>query len=72
MISIYFWRKYIRARKTSPHTWTFEKKAFFCFALVGIFVTFFLSLVVAANLSTVLNPENGFAQLIPELHTPQD
>lgn len=67
ILSVYFWRRFKKTKKAK----TFEKKVYFCFGLVSTIVTLFMFLIVAANLSSVLNPQEGFAQFIPDLGTPQ-
>jgi hypothetical protein len=71
VLGMYFWRRCKRTRKAETCNWTFEKKAYFCFGLVSTIVTLFMLLIVAVNLSTVLNPQEGFAQVIQDLGTPQ-
>lgn len=71
VLNVYFWRRFKKIRKAETHNWTFEKKAYFCFGLASTIVALFMLLIVSANLSSVLNPQEGFAQLIPDLGTPQ-
>ena len=71
-LSIYFWQQFGRMPKTTTHNWTFEKKAYFSFGLVSTVVTLFMLLIVAANLSNILNPQEGFIHSIPDLGTPQE
>jgi hypothetical protein len=71
VLNVYFWRRFKRTRKAETCNWTFEKKAYFCFGLVSTIVALFMLLIVAVNLSTVLNPQEGFAQVIQDLGTPQ-
>ena len=71
VLSVYFWRRFKRTQKAENHTWTFEKKAYFCFGLACTVVTLGMLLIVAANVSNVVNPQEGFAQSIPDLGTPQ-
>jgi predicted transporter len=71
VLGVYFWRRFKRTRKAETCNWTFEKKAYFCFGPVSTIVALFMLLIVAVNLSTVLNPQEGFAQVIQDLGTPQ-
>lgn len=71
VLSMYFWQQFKRTRKAETRNWTFEKKAYFCFGLVSTIVALFMLLIVAVNLSTTLNPQEGFAQIISDLGTPQ-
>lgn len=71
VLSVYFWRRFKRTRKAETRNWTFEKKAYFCFGLTSTIVTLFMLLIVVVNLGTVLNPQEGFAQSIPDLGIPQ-
>lgn len=70
-LSVYFWRQFERTQKTVTRTWLFEKKAYFCFGLISTAVALCMLLIVVANVSNVLNPQEGFAQSIPDLATPQ-
>lgn len=71
VLSVYFGRRFKRMRKAETPDWTFQKKAYFGFALVSAIVALFMLSIVAVNLGTVLNPQEGFAQVIRDLGTPQ-
>lgn len=71
VLSVYFWRQFIKTQKAEIGNWTFEKKTYFCFGLASTLISLFMFLIVAANLSNVLNPQEGFAQSILDLGTPQ-
>ena len=71
VLIVYFWRRLKRTQNTKSRNWTFEKKTYFCFGLVSTVVTLFMLLIVAANLSNVLNSQEGFVQSILDLGTPQ-
>ncbi len=71
VLSMYFWRRFKRTQKAETRNWTFEKKAYFCFGLVGTIVALLMLLIVAVNLGTVLNPQEVFAQVIQYLGIPQ-
>lgn len=71
-LSIYLWQQYGRMSKNATRNWTFEKTTYFSFGLVSAVVMLFMLLIVAANLSNVLNPQEGFIQSIPDLGTPQE
>ena len=71
VLSVYFWRRFKRMQHAETRGWTFEKKTYFCFGLVSTVAALLMLLIVAANLSNVLNPRDGFAQSIPDLGTPQ-
>jgi uncharacterized membrane protein YedE/YeeE len=70
-LSVYLWKQFRRMPKTATRNWAFEKTTYFSFGLVSTIVTLFMLLIVAANLSNVLNPQEGFIQSIPDLGTPQ-
>lgn len=71
MLSVYFWRRFKRMHRAETRNWTFEKKTYFCFGLTSTVVSLLMLLIVTANLSNILNPQEGFAQSIPDLGTPQ-
>ena len=71
VLSAYFWRQLEKMQNAKSRNWTFEKKTYFCFGLVSTVVSLFILLIVAANLSNVLNPQKGFVQFISDLGTPQ-
>lgn len=71
MLSIYFWRKFMKLPKSNFRKWSFEKKAYFGFGLGSIVMFLFMLLIVMANLSNVLNPQDGFKQTIPDIAVPQ-
>jgi cytochrome bd-type quinol oxidase subunit 2 len=71
LLSVFLWRRFRRARKVGTRTWTFEKKTYFLFGVLSVLVGLFMALVVAANVSTVLNPRQGFAGSISLLTATQ-
>jgi uncharacterized membrane protein YidH (DUF202 family) len=71
-LSVYLWQKFGRMPKNATRNWTFEKTTYFSFGLVSAVVMLFMLLIVTANLSNVLNPQDGFIQSIPDLGTPQE
>lgn len=66
----YCWRQVTHRHHAGPRPWSFEKTTWACLGIGSTVVTLFLLLIVAANLSNVLNPEAGFAQSLPDLSTP--
>jgi len=52
------------------HRWTFEKKIYFSFWVVCALVSLIMAVIVAANVSSVLNPRQGFSLLIESLEIP--
>lgn len=71
LLSAFFWRHFKQATKPAAHRWTFEKTTYFGFGVLAVLVGLFMALVVAANVSNVLNPEQGFAGAVPMLATPK-
>lgn len=61
VLAIIFWTRFKRARVDGTRKWSFERKTYFSFGILSVLVCLFLGVVVAANLSTVLNPRQGFA-----------
>ena len=58
----FFWRRCWRApRPEGARRWTFEKMTYLSFGVVSALVAASLIAVVAANVSTSLNPRQGFA-----------
>lgn len=71
LLSVHFWRRIISIQKAKTYNWTFEKKTYFGFGLISTVTALLMLLIVAANLSNVLDPLEGFAQSISDLGTPQ-
>ena len=71
VLSVFFWRRFKRAPKSGARGWTFEKLTYFGFGVLTVLVGLFLALIVAANVSNVLNPQNGFVGAIPMLGAPK-
>ena len=61
LLSVFSWRRLRRV----PRTRTFERRTYRAFALASGTVFLGLALVMAANVSTVLDPRQGFAHVIP-------
>lgn len=70
-LSIYFWRRYTNVQKAAPHSWPWEKKVYACFGLLSTVIALALLVIVLVNLSTVVNPQEGFIRSISDLGTPQ-
>jgi hypothetical protein len=71
LLSIFFWRRFRKAPRTDSRSWTFEKKTYFAFGALSVVVGLFMALIVAANLSNVLNPTQGFSGAIGLLGAPR-
>ncbi len=63
-LSILFWTRYKKTPKTAISKWIFEKKTYFSFSLLTTIVGLFMALIVVANTSTVLNPQQGFSGVV--------
>lgn len=64
------WRRFRRApRPADAGRWTFERTTYLAFGVVSALVSLFLVAVVAANVSTSLNPRQGFAGSLGMLDT---
>jgi hypothetical protein len=63
-LSVYCWRRYRKSQQ-------FERRAYFGGGLLSGVVALALLLLVAVNLSTVVNPHAGFAQIIADLAAPR-
>lgn len=66
-LSVFFWRRFTRAQRTELRKWTFERRTYFVFGVVSVLVSLFLALIVAANVSNVVNPRHGFSGSLPLL-----
>jgi cytochrome bd-type quinol oxidase subunit 2 len=71
LLSVFFWRRFRKAPRTDSRRWTFEKKTYFAFGALTVVVGLFMALIVAANLSNVLNPTQGFSGAIGLLGSPR-
>lgn len=69
-LAVYCWRRFARTHSHRAPARAFERNAFFGFGLASTLAALFMLLIVAANLSNVLNPQAGFAQSLPDLGTP--
>ncbi|OUC16491.1 MAG: hypothetical protein B0A82_01055 [Alkalinema sp. CACIAM 70d] len=69
VLSVHFWWRFKKLRDIEARNWTFEKKVYFCFGLLSTIVALGMLVIVLANLSSLFNPQEGFAQLIPDLST---
>jgi hypothetical protein len=70
-LSVHCWRRFKRLHTAERRTWTFERKTYVSFGLVGTGSALLMLLIVAANLSNVVDPHAGFAQSLPDLGLPQ-
>ncbi len=63
------WRRYRSARSAAGAR--FERRTYFWFTALGVGVVLFFALVVAANVSNVLDARHGFAGALGLLGTPR-
>jgi len=71
VLAVFCWRRFAQAPKVDGRSWTFERTTFLCFGILSVAVGLFMILIVAANVTTVLSPRDGFAGSIHLLSTPQ-
>ncbi|MFC6236413.1 hypothetical protein [Longivirga aurantiaca] len=69
-LSVMLWGRFRRSR-TPGRGWSFERRTYFGLGLVAFGAALFLGLVVAANVSTVLDPRHGFGGAMGLLGTPR-
>lgn len=64
---------WVRVRRTrgAGRRGSFERRTWLAFALLGTMLVLFLGVVVAANISTVLDPRTGFADALGLLGHPR-
>src|ERR1051326_3136626 len=71
LLSIFFWTHWRKTPKTDKRRWTFEKRTYFSFGIVSGVVGLLITFVVAANVTTLMDPRTGFSLLVDELGTPR-
>ena len=71
LLSIFFWKRFKKIPKLESRKWPFEKKTYFGFGLLTIVLSLFMVLIVAANVSSALNPRQGFSGSISMLGNPK-
>jgi hypothetical protein len=54
------WKRFVTSPRTADGRWSFERKTFAGFGVGGGFLSLLMTVTVAANLSTALNPRPGF------------
>jgi hypothetical protein len=69
-LSLFLLARFRNTPRDRSHKWTFEKKIYCCSWIICTFVSLTMALIVAANVSNVLNPQHGFALLVDSLETP--
>ena len=69
---VVFWRRLRRiSTRNGTRRWSFERTTYLCFGLLSASVAVFLAFVVSANVSTVVNPRQGFTDSVALLKTPE-
>ena len=71
VLTVVCWGRFRRSRPSSGRRWTFERTTYLLFGVLGATVALFLALVVAANVSNVLDPRHGFAGALGLLGSPK-
>lgn len=70
VLSVLLWRRF-RRTGTPGRGWSFERWMSFWLGLISVGTALFLALVVAANVSNVLDPQAGFAGALGLLGSPK-
>lgn len=70
-LSAAMWRRWRLSRQTGSGATAFERRTYLSFGVLSALVGLFLALVVAANVSTALDPRHGFAGAVGLLGTPK-
>jgi hypothetical protein len=71
VVSVVFWRRWQGAPKPGHRWWSFERAAYFLFALVSTVVGLSVAFVIAVNATNAFDARHGFAALVQGLGTPQ-
>jgi hypothetical protein len=64
------WRRFRAAPRTGTGRWSFEKRTCFHFAMLSAAVGLALTVIVAANVSNVVDPRHGFSGAVGLLGAP--
>jgi len=71
LLSIRSWTGFRRAPRARDRRWTFEQRAYLSFAALGGVLGALMTVLIAANLSSVLDPRRGFAGSLGMVGTPR-
>jgi cytochrome bd-type quinol oxidase subunit 2 len=71
LLSIFFWTQWRSVPKPDKRKWTFETMTYFSFGALSTVVGLLIALVVAANATNVLDPQQGFSLLVDSLGVPK-
>jgi len=69
ILAVFSWKNFKSALTVNGRRWTFEKKTYLAFGTLAVLAAMFMALIVAANVSTVAEPRDGFAGSIALLST---
>ncbi|WP_435164207.1 hypothetical protein [Paenibacillus glycanilyticus] len=64
LLSIRFWAKFKRNPHYNKSKWSFEKKVYFSFGIMSLFITLLMALIVVANATNTFYPLHGFSLFI--------
>jgi cytochrome bd-type quinol oxidase subunit 2 len=70
LAGIAFWRRLRTSRADEDRSWTVARKTSVSFGLLSVVVALGLAVTVAANISTVVHPRQGFVGTFASLGTP--
>jgi hypothetical protein len=71
LLNLFLWERFQKSPRTNTRQWTFEKKTYFYLGASSVFLSLFIALVFAANLSTVLEARKQFLVAVARLESPQ-
>lgn len=70
-LTIFSWRRFRRLRRDPQRARRFERFIYIAFTSGAVLVSMLLALLIAANISNVVDPIHGFAGAIDSLHKPR-
>lgn len=70
LFSAMAWTRFRRSPRLGRKKWSFERRTYFWFAACSTLIGLMMAVIVAANISTVLEPRQGFAGTLGMLRTP--
>lgn len=71
-LAMFSWRRFRRTPGSEGRRWSFERATYLCFAAMGVVVTLMMTVIVAANASSVADPRHGFSGGLGMIGTPPD
>jgi len=71
VLAVSSWRRWRRAPRPTNRRWSFERVTYACFGASSVLLALMMAVIVAANISNVVDPRHGFSGAVDMVGAPR-